>query len=347
MTGELLMIRDPLVSIIIPVYNVESYLEEALDSVVNQTYEKLEILVIDDGSTDGSGIICDKYAERDERIRLIHQENKGLSAARNAGLDRMTGEVCAFLDPDDAYHITFVEKLLAAMIREEADVAVCKYTDQQTVGKLGLNGEQSRPFGDSGNYDRIQGLRALADSTINISVWNKLYRKELWQEIRYPEGYVYEDIDTSFRIFDICQRIYVLDEPLYLHRKRPESITTTISMKSIHDRNLACEHFASFIALNTPEIFTPSQERKWRQSSFNGMIISYINNTNGTGQEIIAFREELGKQILMTGKETDMKTFGFRTRIAWHMFRTCPWLLKAAYPVYRPFRLLAFKTTGR
>ena len=102
---------DPLVSVIIPVYNVEPYLKEALDSVLDQSYQNLEIILIDDGSTDRSGKICDDYSETDDRIRVIHQENKGLSSARNKGLDLMHGELVAFLDPDDAYHPDYVSAM--------------------------------------------------------------------------------------------------------------------------------------------------------------------------------------------------------------------------------------------
>lgn len=339
------MIRKPLISIIIPVYNVEPYLTEALDSVISQTYEKLEILVIDDGSSDRSGIICDQYADKDKRIRVVHQENRGLSAARNAGLDRMTGEACAFLDPDDAYEDSFIERLLAVMLSEEADLVVCKYTIHQTVSKLSRGRGQAMPLGGQGNYDRVQGLRALADGSINVSVWNKLYRSGLWRKIRYPEGFVYEDIDTTFRIFNICHLIHVLDEPLYLHRKRRGSITQTPSMKNLRDRRLACSHFDSFIELNTPEVFTPSHIRKWRQSSLNDMIVCYIY-ASGSGNDDIAFKEELREHILSTGKETGIENFGIKTRVAWSMLRSAPWLLRITYSVYHPIRILMLKVIG-
>ncbi|MBR3108735.1 MAG: glycosyltransferase family 2 protein [Clostridia bacterium] len=341
------MVHDPLVSVIIPVYNVESYLAEALESVINQTYKKLEILIVDDGSTDRSCNICDVYASRDERIRTIHQENKGLSAARNAGLDRMTGEVCAFLDPDDAYENTFIEKLLTAMVRTDADLVVCKYTTHQTEGMLFLNGEQSMPMGIAGSYDRVNGLRALADERINVNVWNKLYRRELWEKTRYPNGYVYEDVDTMFRIFDNCYLIQILDETLYLYRNRLGSITATLSMKNIQDMNLACSHFASFIALRIPEIFTPKQERRWRQRPIRRMIVNYIKYSNSKGSEEIISREKLREKILSSGKKAGIETFDVRTRIAWHMLRIFPWLLKITYLVYRPIRLMALKTIGR
>ena len=117
-----------LVTIIIPVYNTAPYLLEALDSVIQQDYSNLEIIIIDDGSTDGSEKICDIYAEKDSRIRVIHQENKGLSCARNTGLDIMSGDSVAFLDSDDVLHPTYVKTMVAAMCRKKTDLVVCRYS---------------------------------------------------------------------------------------------------------------------------------------------------------------------------------------------------------------------------
>ena len=179
--------KDMLVSIVIPVYNVRPYLTQALDSVLHQSYKSLEIIIIDDGSTDGSSEICDAYAAKDARVLVVHQTNKGLSAARNAGLDLITADVVAFLDPDDALHESFVEELLSAMIREKADLAICRYTSHRTDGLLNAEGNRkTMPSIASGTYDRIETLRALADNRINVHVWNKLYRGELWKEIRFP-----------------------------------------------------------------------------------------------------------------------------------------------------------------
>ncbi len=125
-----------LVSIIIPVYNVAPYLVEALESAIHQTYKNLEIIIIDDGSTDGSETICDEYARKDHRVRVIHQDNKGLSAARNIGLGIMTGDAVAFLDSDDALEFDYVEKLVEAMNREDADIVICRFTIHNTVEKM-------------------------------------------------------------------------------------------------------------------------------------------------------------------------------------------------------------------
>lgn len=198
------MKSSALVSVIIPVFNVRPYIAEAIESVLHQTYNNLEIIIIDDGSTDGSEEVCDDYAQRDKRIIVVHKQNEGVSAARNTGLDLLNGDMVAFLDSDDAFHPDFVSVLLEALIRERADIAMCKYTDHCTVEKMKKIGEEKEEPGmEEGVYDRFDALRALNDRKINHAVWNKLYRQELWKKIRFPSGHMYEDVDTTFRIINL------------------------------------------------------------------------------------------------------------------------------------------------
>ena len=125
-----------LVSVIVPVYNVSPYLREALDSVINQTYKELEIIIVDDGSTDGSASIYEEYAASDPRIKLIHQANKGLSGARNTGLEHATGEFVSFIDSDDSISPMFIESLVNAMVSTSADVSICRFSAFETSGKM-------------------------------------------------------------------------------------------------------------------------------------------------------------------------------------------------------------------
>lgn len=319
----------PLVSVIIPVFNVAPYLREALDSVVQQTWPHLEIIIVDDGSTDGSGKICDEY-RADARVQVIHQENRGLSAARNAGLDRAVGEYIAFLDSDDAWRPDFIRKLMGAM--ENADIAICQYEVHRL--KLDTRG-QIHPAAQKGFYSRKEALRALVEGTINVSVWNKLYRKELWTEIRFPEGHNYEDIDTTYRVFDLCSRICFLDVPLYLHRKRPGSITRTGSRKNMEDRDLACRHLEAFVETHIPEVFDEKHLKKARQSRLIGMLMFYAKGYVDA------------EEIRAAWKKADPKSNSFRMRTACRIIRFCPWLMKVLYPIYRPFRILAWKVFGR
>lgn len=320
----------PLVSVIIPVYNVAPYLREALDSVVHQTYSNQEILIVDDGSTDGSGEICEEYRS-DDRVQVIHQENRGLSAARNTGLDRAVGEYIAFLDSDDAWCPDFIEKMLEAI--GNVDIVVCRYEVHQL--RLDSMWKKIEPTAAKDFYGREEALWALANGTINVSVWNKLYRRDLWKETRFPEGHNYEDIETTYRIFGMCRNICFLDQPLYLHRRRPGSITNTATKKNLEDRKLAYEHLEAFVESNIPEIFSQKHLNKVRQTRLHGWLIFYIKRYIDAG-EIRAALDDL-----------DLKDYNFSYKAACWILRFCPGLLRILYPVFRPFRLLAWKVFGR
>ena len=208
------------VSVIVPVYNVKEYLRESLDSLLVQTYRNLEILVVDDGSTDGSGKICDEYTRKDARIQVVHQENQGLSGARNTAMDLMTGELVMFLDPDDAYHPEMIWKMVETLCREQADMVLCKFSVHRTLQKMNPNGSGMRrlPSAPEGKYDRVSALQALASERFNYSVWNRIYRRKLWDGIRFPQGHVYEDVVVDYRILDRINSLYVLDDELYFQR---------------------------------------------------------------------------------------------------------------------------------
>ena len=339
--------KEPLISVIIPVFNVVPYLREALNSVVNQTYKNLQILVIDDGSTDGSSQICDEY-KKDSRITVIHQKNGGLSNARNTGLDRAAGQYIAFLDPDDAFHPSFIEKLLPAI--DNADIALCRYSVQKTDGRLSYDGEKKVLRGlitetraKEGTYVREDSLRMLVNGTINWSVWNKLYRADLWSSIRFPDGHNFEDIDTMFRIIDICKTVTVIDRVLYYYRKRPGSITQTVSRKNMDDRRRAVLNLEEFVRSHTPEIFAEGQLHKVRSSCLNGLIVSYTQLSSDDEVQT----EVLRKEIITVARQIGVKNCNIRCRTAFFMFTYSPWLLKSAYSVYRPLRLLVYRLIGR
>ena len=262
-----------LVSIIMTVYNVAPYLSEAIESVVKQTYKNLEIIIIDDGSTDESGIICDQYVKTDKRIKVIHQNNQGLSMARNLGLDMITGEVIAFIDPDDLYRTDYVMTMIDIMTSEIVDLVVCKYASFKSTDKVNCN-----CFDNNMNsysriiYNRPKALQALVESKITSHVWNKLYSAKLWKNIRFPKGHVYEDIDTTYQILNLCEMVCVLDCQLYFHRIREGSIVNNVSQKLIEDYLLASSHFDSFIKQNIPELFTVNHLHKRRQRMLHQMV---------------------------------------------------------------------------
>lgn len=346
-TSFVIMEEPILVSIIIPVYNVKQYLVEAIESVLSQTYKTVEIIIIDDGSTDGSSNICDEYARKDPRIHVIHQKNMGLSNARNRGLCYMSGEVVAFLDPDDAYSPDYISVMLNTMIRKDAEVVICKYSDHRTSSKMVLSDQHYFfPKAKEGEYDRIHVLRALADDTIDTCIWNKLSRKELWENIRFPDGHVYEDRDTTFRILNKCKTAYVIDQPLYMHRRHKGSITETVSWNNTNDRLLSNTHFYEFVASNTPFVFTIEQKKlaKRRQHAcLEELIIHYLRFHRNEYYNGKIIEESMKKTIIQKGREIGVHNSIFRTKLLFHMIQICPLLLRMIYELYRKmFKLNQF-----
>ena len=225
------------VSVIVPIYKVEPYIRRAVDSVLAQTHRELEIILVDDGSPDNCGKICDEYKSKDERIRVIHKENGGLSDARNAGLDVATGDYIAFVDSDDYIAPDFIEKLLDALIKNRADVAMCSYKTTLAldyddtifeINEMGKKGHEAD--GSMEICTRSELLSNLydanhRDATYFIVAWNKLYKAKLWEDIRFPKGKIHEDEATTYRIYDIAEKGVYLHRPLYGYFSAPESIT--------------------------------------------------------------------------------------------------------------------------
>lgn len=220
-----------LISIIIPVYKVEKYLEKCIQSVINQTYENLQIILVDDGSPDNCGKICDEYAKKDHRIEVIHKSNGGLSDARNKGLEIAKGEYIGFLDSDDYIESDMYEVLYNLLKQYNVDVSICNfYTVSQ--GKIAIKNA------DNGikEYNRIEILKEiLLDNNIQSYAWNKLYKKDLFDEIKYPVGKKYEDIGTTFYLLEKCNKVVVTGKPEYYYINRQDSIVNNVTETTITD----------------------------------------------------------------------------------------------------------------
>ncbi len=214
----------PLVSIIIPVYQVEKYLDRCVASVVNQTYTNLEIILVDDGSLDNCPAICDAWKERDPRIKVIHQQNGGLSVARNEGLKIATGEFIGFVDSDDWIEPEMVEILLSNMQATEADIAVCDYLRESEDSPETIQQPESPAVT---RYTAEEALRLLLSDKhyLRTIVWNKLYRRHLLENIFFPEGKIYEDNIWTPQIIGRSKLIITIDLPLYHYLLRPESLS--------------------------------------------------------------------------------------------------------------------------
>ena len=236
--------QNDIISVIVPVYNVEKYLATCLESIVNQTYPYLEIIVINDGSTDSSQEIIHQYAYKDSRIKLISQQNNGLSAARNSGMAAATGTYIVFVDSDDYIEKHMLAQMLSRLESTGADIVECGYNETFTQES------PIRYVPYRRNYDEIVGIDCILESHIkgNISllVWNKLYKREKVQDIQFAVGEKYEDILWSAEVLMSAQKICSIKEPLYYWRQRPNSIT---SSKSTLDRLSAVEHFDARIKM--------------------------------------------------------------------------------------------------
>ena len=217
-----------MISVIVPVYNVEPYLRKCLDSIINQTYRDLEILVIDDGSTDGCGRICDEYAEKDERIRVFHTENRGLSCARNLGLDEAQGEWIGFVDSDDWIESDMYECLLRRAEETGADVVECGFYREYINKTIERNRQSSLTSGSD-------AINSLLHGQLSNSVWNKLWRRECFDSVRFPEGRLFEDIATTYQVFHSADYVSSLEEIKYHYRQRKNSLSNNHEMRNLTD----------------------------------------------------------------------------------------------------------------
>lgn len=211
------------VTVIIPVYNVELYLEEAVKSVIDQTYKNLEIILVDDGSTDDSGAICDIYKEKDSRIIVLHDKNEGLSEARNRGIRIASGEYICFLDSDDYFDTTFVQKMMESVNMTNADLAICQLWKIYPDGKkTGLKTNNHYLL-----LNRNEAFELMFTESGHIGVYavNKMYKTELFSDISYPYAKYFEDSGTTYKLVGKSRKIVYYQEPLYYYRvNRPGSI---------------------------------------------------------------------------------------------------------------------------
>lgn len=215
-----------MISVIVPVYKVEPYIHQCIDSIIKQTYKDLEILLIDDGSPDNCGTICDEYAKQDSRIKVFHTENRGLSAARNLGLKEAKGEYIGFVDSDDWIEPYMYEKLFEAIQENKADISFCGYWKEYDSATETFDYPKTV-------FTRQEALSTLLDRKMENNVWNKLFSKELFQEIHFPEGRNYEDSYIMHVIMGKAKRIVTIPDVYVHYRKRAGSISMTRSAKHL------------------------------------------------------------------------------------------------------------------
>lgn len=220
-----------MISVIVPVYNVQQYLERCLDSILRQTYDNLEIILVDDGSTDSSGRICDNYKEKDSRIFVIHKENGGLSDARNAGIEAATGDYIAFVDSDDWIDDDMYEVLYQILQENDADIAECSYRNV-FVDHIE---EETSNTGECLKADKLFALEnQLAWINFRSIVWNKIFKKNIFKNLRFPIGKFHEDEFIIYKAFYLAEKLVSIDISKYNYiREREGSITVEFREKNI------------------------------------------------------------------------------------------------------------------
>ena len=222
-----------LITVIVPVYKVEKYLRRCIDSIIAQSYKNLEIILVDDGSPDNCGRICDEYAKKDDRIRVIHQKNGGLSAARNTGLDIATGDYIGFVDSDDYIAPDMYEKLLSLIISENADIAICNYQMVDENGQI-IKTDQGIQNGVLTNYQALKELQGNNDGVFIIAC-NKLFSAKTIKTDRFPVGRLCEDNYIIHKLFFFSKKVAVTDSRFYYYTQRAGSIMRNKDLRFLTD----------------------------------------------------------------------------------------------------------------
>lgn len=309
---------NPKISVVLPIYNVEKYLEKCIETVLKQTYSNIEIILVDDGATDSSPQICDKYAKLDNRIRVIHKVNGGLSDARNAGTAVATGEYITYIDSDDYVTETYVEYLYSLIEKYQTKVALCTHTIVFEGGKevaLG-NGEQEV-------LDAEKCLeRMLYHDVIDTSAWGKIYAIDLARQISFPKGKLFEDIGTTYKFFLASGKIACGYEPQYFYGIRKNSIVTGAFNEKKFDLLDMTDQMAKDVGERYPALQSAILRRQVyaRFSTLNQM--QDVKTHKEQKEELIHYIKSHAKAVMDNPKTPKRDKLAIM-------------LLKMSYPLYR------------
>lgn len=216
---------DALISVIVPIYNVEKYLRTCIDSIITQSYANLEIVLVDDGSPDKCSEICDEYAKKDNRVKVIHQKNGGLAHARNVGIANSRGEYLTFIDSDDYVSKCYVDSLYKGLMEYDADISIASFHPFKE-GESCVQSSELITYKEISKENAIKHYCSIdaEHSMPFISACNKIYRRSLFKEIVFPKGKLYEDAFTTYKLIDYAKKIVFTTSKLYFYRINPQSI---------------------------------------------------------------------------------------------------------------------------
>lgn len=310
------------VSVIVPCYKVETYLPTCIKSVINQSYANWELILIDDGSPDHSGKICDEYAKGDDRIKVIHKPNGGLSDARNAGLEVVTGDFITFLDSDDFWHHDYLKIMMDLQLHYDADIVQCKWTrgNQTSFPEITIT------------HDAVckSGPKAMASGLFDVMMWGKIYRKNILDGIKMPIGLINEDDWTSWKICYRAKRFVSSRNKLYYYTFNQQGICATTSRVLNLGFFGAFEEKNNFFKIHGDEACTV-----WNLAKWNKAIILAYHTPNATNEQLDMMMLQFKKNY----KELcSFSTFSAKLRLYFRCFMLCPMLMSNMSEGIRNFK---------
>lgn len=326
-----------LISVIIPVYNVEPFLRRCVDSIIGQTYSSLEIILVNDGSPDNCGDICDEYAQKDSRVRVIHKENGGLSDARNAGIEKANGEFITFVDSDDWIDHKFIEKLYELAKGSNSEIVVCDF--------FRTSNEEINPENyliELHGFSNIEALEQLYGKFYVqlVIACAKLFDSRLFEKIRFPKGRLHEDEFVTYKLLHKAKKITLTTEQLYYYWQREDSIMgrATLNLKNVLDSIDALEERIAY--------FEGIHQIALRDKTIKRCFLFYkkINDdlklfANHEDQRLFEQRLRRFRSVLKTSTQP------FRFKLYYELYFTLPWFSKIAFSVYIKFTQFLNKKT--
>lgn len=323
------MKEEKKISIIIPIYNVEKYLPACVESILQQTYKNLEVILVDDGSPDRCPAICDELAQKDDRIRVIHQKNKGLSGARNTGIDNAQGDYLIFVDSDDTVEQTLVEELYTYAEKWNCAIVACGrnyiFEDGQIVCKIAH--DESKVYGFEEAMQEMNSFRLF-----DMSAWAKIYRKELFEDIRFPEGKLSEDYYIMYKLFDKAKTIGYVAKPLYNYLQRQSSISR--NKKINHDFADAAKKQMEFLDEKYPQMSVLGHTA---YASANLTVYDFYlkNGVKCPKDKLLEFKKAVRDNLVYIRKN---KNISKAKRIQFELFDKCAVIYKGVFVLYRKIR---------
>lgn len=321
--------ENELVSVIVPIYEVESYLKSCVNSILKQTYKNIEVILVDDGSPDRCPEICNELALFDNRIKVIHQKNMGLSGARNTGIDNATGAYLVFVDSDDTVEETMIEKLYMCLHKHNCMMAACGRNYVFEDGKIIHN----LPKGMDVVFEFTDAIREMNTFyKFDMSAWAKIYNKELFSEIRFPVGKLSEDYFVMYRLIDLAQKIGFISEPLYNYLQRTSSISR--NKKINHDFIEAAKEQMLYLDKKYPELKNMSHTA-YASATLTVMNFYIKNGVKCPKEKMDEFRNAVQQNIVYIRTNKDMS---LAKRIQFELFIRNYILYEFVFTLYRKFR---------